>query len=678
MKATYLSVRFLCLLLAVALLAGCGAPAASQTEATVPAPTTPANGNPNDVTCLGTYSVADNEIAAAKNTVVAEIGSSKLTNAQLQVYYWLAVADYRQAGNSVEPDFSQSLDVQECPLDSSVGSWQQYFLREALNTWHTHQALVLMAEEEGLPKEEEYKPDLEKHQEYMLDKPAYKYHQAHYDSYQPNTLHQTYLDNLSDMLDILATDNGFGSNDTQAAAIAGPSAAGADLLSFAHTANLAYMYFTEMGYYFEPTAEEIEAYYQAHKNDIPSNGEKTVNLRHILLIPADAEIAEDGTVTASEDAWRVCLTKANSLVDKWKTAVKKTRFAQYTVYDIAEARFSEFAKDHSADEGSRPNGGLYINLRKGQLAEPLNSWCFDEARQHGDYEIIQSDFGYHIVFFSGSTEDWYAAAEDALILQMGQELVEKAKRSHPVTIHYSEIKLAQPQDNGSFVTTSSLLYPDIAHERYPEMPLYMQQDYPDAPYGDYKLSTHGCGITTLAMVASYLADDFLSPVELAARYGYYCGVRGTEIVLFDYTPAEMGFQLDKRSFGWTEIKEAIENGQIVVALQYAGYWTSGGHYIAITAPAEEENMYVVRDSNLLNYKRIKAHVEDAHTRGSITQAAQYFWIYEPKVTRISACVRCSEVLYDGTPSALFQEDYHCVKCLDAMSRRDTFLENLTK
>ena len=99
--------------------------------------------------------------------------------------------------------------------------------------------------------------------------------------------------------------------------------------------------------------------------------------------------------------------------------------------------------------------------------------------------------------------------------------MEKAKTANPITIHYSEIKLGQPQDNGSFVTMSSLLYPDVAHERYPKMPLYMQQDYPEAPYGNYKVRSHGCGITTLAMVASYLSDDFLSPVELAANYGYY-------------------------------------------------------------------------------------------------------------------------------------------------------------
>jgi len=209
------------------------------------------------------------------------------------------------------------------------------------------------------------------------------------------------------------------------------------------------------------------------------------------------------------------------------------------------------------------------------------------------------------------------------------------------------------------------------------MPLYLQQDYPDAPYGNYKVSTHGCGITTLAMVASYMTDDELTPAELGARYGYYCGVRGTEICIFDDTPAEMGFHLQNRSYSWSEMDAALDNGQVVISLQWAGYWTSGGHYLAMIRRTDE-GKYVVRDSNLLNYKRIQAHEKDAHTRGSINAAGQYYWIYEPKVVRIPACVRCRGDLAAGTPDILFQENYHCVKCLDAMARRDTYLNKLAQ
>lgn len=674
--------QLLCVLLAVVLLVGCSAKPeipTETTEATEPAPTTPPNGNPNDATCLGSYSATDAEVRSAANTVVATIGEKKLTVSQLQIYYWMEVAAYRQSDAEVDPDYTQSLDIQSCPIDDTVASWQQYFLKRALNTWHVHQSLMLRAEKEGVPKEDVYDPDQEKHQEYMTDKPAYKYHSAHFDSYQPNSMHQAYLDTIPQTLETLAADNGFSTSQAQAEAIAGAGVTAEDLEHYTHLTNFAYMYFTEMGYHFEPTAEEVEAFYTQNeasyaKQGFSKDGEKAISIRHILLIPKDADVSDDGTVTCSEEAWEDCLSRAKTVINDWKQAVRKTKYAQYAISDPAEARFAEAAYRKSSDEGSRTNGGLYVNIRKGQLVEPLDAWCFDPARQHGDYEIIRSDCGYHVVFFSEATGDWYAAAEADLVQQMGLDLVKDAKAAYPASIHYSDIKLGQAPDNGSFVTAGDLLYPDIAHERFPEMPLYLQQDYPEAPFGDYKVTTHGCGITTLAMVASYMADDELTPAELAARYGYYCGLRGSEMILFDDPPAEMGFYPRGRSYNWNELDAALDNGQVVVSLQWAGYWTGGGHYIAITQRTED-GKYVVRDSNLLNYKRIKAHQEDAHTRTSINGANQCFWIYEPKVTRIPACVRCSADLTAGAPAILFREDYHCPKCTNAMARRDAYLSS---
>ena len=355
MQRKSISLLLLCMALFCA-LTGCGkTPQAVDTpedvpvetaEATIP-PTTPADGDPDDVTCQGTYTVGDSDAAAASKTIVATIGSEELTNGQLQVYYWLEVASYRQADNDVEPDFSAPLDTQVCPLDSSVGSWQQYFLAKALNAWHARQALVLMAQNEALPTEEAYNPDPEKQAEYMTGQPATQYLYGWNEIYEPNRLHQAYLDILPETLVVMAVENGFGSDDAQAKAIAGAGADAADLLHCADLANRAYMYFTEMGYHFEPTAEDVEAFYNASAGDYPAGGEKTVNFRHILLIPENAGIAEDGTVTADESAWEACRLQADSIRDKWAGAVKRTRYADQTPVDPAESRFSEHAKQYS-------------------------------------------------------------------------------------------------------------------------------------------------------------------------------------------------------------------------------------------------------------------------------------------------------------------------------------------
>ena len=59
-------------------------------------------------------------------------------------------------------------------------------------------------------------------------------------------------------------------------------------------------------------------------------------------------------------------------------------------------------------------------------------------------------------------------------------------------------------------------------EKYPTVPMFFQTDYPHTSYGGYgSVATHGCGIASLAMVASYLNDREILPDELALKYGRY-------------------------------------------------------------------------------------------------------------------------------------------------------------
>ena len=126
----------------------------AATETQVPA-TVPADGNPDDVTCKGTYTVTDEEAAAAKDTVVATMGDEQLTNGKLQVYYWNVVQSILSSNYGYSLmyqgllDYSQPLDTQLCSEDSSL-TWQQFFLGEALNYWQMYQSLALEAKNAGM------------------------------------------------------------------------------------------------------------------------------------------------------------------------------------------------------------------------------------------------------------------------------------------------------------------------------------------------------------------------------------------------------------------------------------------------------------------------------------------------------------------------------------------------
>ena len=613
------------------------------TEETVPA-TIPQDGNADDVTCKGTYTAE-----ADADAVVATAGDAQLTNGQLQVYYWAEVAQYRQEEHETAPNFDRPLDSQACEIDDSVASWQQYFLRRALNAWHGSQALKFQSVDEGLPLEEAYQPNKKNHEKYLQDIPATKYLYGYNDGFRPNTMHQEYLDSIPTMLDQLADENDYANISSMAEFAFG--AGEEDLIAFAEDYNWGYMYFTNLGYYVEYTAEEVEAYFAEHQEafkeaGITKNSGNYVDIRQILLLPDET----------TAEGWAACETEANELLKYWQEKTKET-----------DATFAELANKNSDDSGSALNGGAYRQIRKGQLMDKLDDWCFAADRQAGDTTIIRSDYGYHILYITGITEIWYAEAEDGLLSQLEADLITAAKEKYPMEVDYSAIALTEAD---AVVSAGDVLYPDVAHERFPEVPLYLQQDYPTTMYGGYRITTNGCGITSFAMLASYMADDELTPPEMCDRYGNYSHVNGTDGMIFNYEPAVLGFYLKEKTYEPSVAKQALEEGHIVISIQHKGYWTRGGHYIVLEK-MNESGLIQVRDSNIYNYGKLEAHKVDEHTWASITGACSGFWIYEYKITSIPACTRCGSE--EGISASPLEEAYFCEKCMPALLRRNTYL-----
>lgn len=599
---------FFALLAVLLLLSGCRggaeqAPATEPSSEPAAAQTVFPDGNPEDVTCKGSYT------GAVTGEVVATAGTGTLTNDQLQVWYWAEIAQWHQENPEGGPDFEQPLEDQACPLDSTLHSWQQFFLKRALDRWHTAQALVTRSEEVPLPTEEAYQPNPEDHGIYLTDIPATRYLYGYDPYYSPNTLHQQYLDELPD--------------------------------AYGKLLNRAYMYFTQLSYSIEPTGEELTAWYEEHKAEFASQ-EPLVDIRHILLVPTDVE---------EESSWQDCEKEAKRLLSSWKNNAR-----------CSEGLFADLANKHSADTGTASDGGGYQNVQRGQLMQEIEDWCFDPARQAGDTAILRTEAGVHILYFSRSRTLGQKQAEDAYYEEKQREILEDARSSYPMAVAYSAITLGEAL---AVTAPGEVLYPDVAHERFPEVPLYLQQDYGDTLYGNYRLAISGCGISSLAMVASYLTDQEWTPPELCALFGRYSYVTGTDGMLFVNEPSGLGCYLREVCWSIQSAKEALETGHVIISLQTPGYWTGGGHYIVIES-MDAEGMVQVRDSDMENYYDIEAHKQDRHTWKSIITTAAGFWIFEEKVTRIPACGRC------GTGEGL-AEDYLCRRCDPAVLRRETYL-----
>lgn len=659
--------RYLCFILAllmtVALMAGCGkkeepedTEPVTETEPTEPPkPVTTGNHDSKSLACKDTYTEDANDDA-----VVATAGEAKLTNRQLRIYYAAQIAAFQNEDHGEKPDFNENLDAQLCPLEQGNVSWQHYFLQRALNSWNVQQALWNQAQQEQPIVEKYYKAEPTTHAQFFPDTlPAYPLAYITRDHYTPNELHQAYLDAMPDKVEEAAAANGYADGNAMAKAVAGEKASADDLAEFGKFYNFAYMYFTERSYGMEVTAEELQSYLAEHPGEYGED-EKTVTIRHALMIPEGATVAADGTVTASEEAWEACSKKLEEL----NTARKKNWINGRN----PENTFAVLANENSADMGSQLNGGRYVNISKGQMQKDIDAWCFAPERQKGDETSIRTSMGLEVLHYvSGETLGEAKAKADAL-MEKYRSMLNEFQTAYPMSVDFSKVCLS----GDKAMDGEALLYPDVAHEQYPVIPLYLQQDYAPAPFGAYHVHNHGCGITTFAMVASYMADKTLTPGFLATEYSMFAVPHGTNGDIFDLISPELGFFCERRSWEWQDVEDTLNSGRIAVSLQYHGHFTKTGHYLALQRMTEDGKV-VIRDSNIYNYARLKGHQVDCFDPSLVIANNAVYWLFQPKITRIPACARCGDPGNTEMPNGLFNSDYTCEKCQTALSRRNDFL-----
>ena len=125
------------------------------------------------------------------------------------------------------------------------------------------------------------------------------------------------------------------------------------------------------------------------------------NVRHILIKAIDEDEASQSGVEPRSD--EEAKAKAEEIYEEWKKG------------EATEDTFAEMAMNYSEDTGSAANGGLYENVYEGQMVPEFNDWLFDPSRKAGDTGIVKTQFGYHIMYFSGSRDpSWQITADTAL------------------------------------------------------------------------------------------------------------------------------------------------------------------------------------------------------------------------------------------------------------------------
>ena len=140
--------------------------------------------------------------------------------------------------------------------------------------------------------------------------------------------------------------------------------------------------------------ETVNGYYVVLFNGSNDNTMLLQNVRHILAKFEGGKTDDNGTTTYSDEEKAAAKEAAEAIYAEWKSG------------EATEDTFAALANEKS-DDGDGTTGGLYENIYPGQMVTNFNDWCFDAARQAGDTEIVETEYGYHIMYYVGAAEQTY-------------------------------------------------------------------------------------------------------------------------------------------------------------------------------------------------------------------------------------------------------------------------------
>ncbi len=119
---------------------------------------------------------------------------------------------------------------------------------------------------------------------------------------------------------------------------------------------------------------------------------------------------------------------------------------KYLEGDKTENDFAELAKKHSSDSNAA-QGGIYENVELGKMVPEFEDWAMQNDRVKGDVGIVETTYGYHIMYFIGTNVTTWS---DAI----------RADLASDELVHFSEDIVKE--DNVKLTVTAEKHLADIA------------------------------------------------------------------------------------------------------------------------------------------------------------------------------------------------------------------------
>ena len=95
-------------------------------------------------------------------------------------------------------------------------------------------------------------------------------------------------------------------------------------------------------------------------------------------------------------------------------AAKAQAEAILAEYQAGEQTYEAFSAlgEKYLNDGTAAEAAAYNDIKPNQMVTNFSSWCFDESREVGDVDIVETEYGYHVMYYVGEGRIYRTAMID--------------------------------------------------------------------------------------------------------------------------------------------------------------------------------------------------------------------------------------------------------------------------
>lgn len=123
-------------------------------------------------------------------------------------------------------------------------------------------------------------------------------------------------------------------------------------------------------------------------------------------------------------------------VDTYKDDAKAQEIYNKVKGGVSIEEFEKLVKEYSEDPGSITTGGLYENVTKGQMVTEFDNWLFAEDRKVGDYGLVKTTHGWHVMYLEAEKQGWEVEISNELQNKAAEEASTAANDKYEVEVKY--------------------------------------------------------------------------------------------------------------------------------------------------------------------------------------------------------------------------------------------------